>query len=102
MAKNKLTRPKWIPRWLNLPFFIFLAFILLLLFFGDNNYLKIWDLNKEKAQLNAHIKAQKDSTAMFLHKIDELNTDRESLERIAREQYGMKQENEEVYITDIQ
>ena len=75
---------------------------MLLLFFGDNNYLKIWDLNKEKAQLNAHIKAQKDSTAMFLHKIDELNTDRESLERIAREQYGMKQENEEVYITDIQ
>ena len=102
MAKNKLTRPKWIPRWFNLPFFIFIAFIILLLFFGDNNYLKIWDLDKEKTQLNAHIKAQKDSTAMFLQKIDELNTDRESLERIAREQYGMKQENEEVYITDIQ
>lgn len=101
MKKNKLSRPSWIPRWFNLPFFIFIAFIVLLLFFGDNNYLKIWELDREKASLNAHIKAQKDSTQMFMNKINELNTDRESLERIAREQYGMKQENEEVYITDI-
>ena len=31
----------------------------------------------------------------------ELNTDRETLEKIAREQYGMKRVNEEVYITEI-
>ena len=36
-----------------------------------------------------------------MRKVNELNTDRETLERIAREKYGMKRENEDVYITDI-
>ena len=41
MSIKDFKRPKWIPRWLNLPFLIFLGFIVSLLFFGDNNYLKI-------------------------------------------------------------
>ena len=38
---------------------------------------------------------------MFDAKVNELHTDRETLEKIAREKYGMKRENEEVFITDI-
>ena len=34
-------------------------------------------------------------------KTQELNTDKETLEKIAREQYNMKRTNEDVYITDI-
>ena len=82
-------RPKWIPRWLNLPFIIFVAFILMLLFFGENNYMRI---NSYKQQINELI---------YEAKYQELHTDRETLEKIAREQYGMKRINEEVYITDI-
>lgn len=42
-------RPKWIPRWLSLPFVIFVVFILMLLFFGENNYMRI---NSYKQQIN--------------------------------------------------
>lgn len=101
MTMNKFKRPSWIPRWVNLPFFLFLGFITLLLFFGDNNYMMIKDLYGQQSALNARIKAQQDSTAYFNAKLNALNTDRESLERLAREQYGMKRVNEEVFHTDI-
>ena len=44
-----LKRPSWVPRWLNIPLIIFIAFIVSLLFFGDNNYLKI---NELKSRIN--------------------------------------------------
>ena len=37
----------------------------------------------------------------LVNKVNELNTDKETLERIAREKYGMKRHNEDVYKTDI-
>ena len=101
MKIKKIGRPKWIPRWLNLPFVIFLGFIVLLLFFGEYNYLRINSLTHDIDNLKAEIKEQEDSAAYYNEKYNALNTDRENLERICREQYGMKRINEEVYITDI-
>ena len=101
MSPIKFQRPKWIPRWLNIPLLIFVGFVVLLLFFGDNNYMRI---NKYRAQINelkSQIKNNEDSAAMYNAMVNELNTDNETLERLAREKYGMKRVNEEVYITDI-
>ena len=94
-------RPKWIPRWLNLPFVIVVAFILMLLFFGENNYMRINGYKQQINDLKAEIKGNQDSAAIYQNKLQELHTDRETLEKIAREQYGMKRTNEEVFITDI-
>ena len=101
MALFNFQRPKWIPRWLNLPLLIFIAFVVLLLFFGENNYMRI---NKYRSQINelkSQIKDYEDSAAVYDAKVNELNTDNESLERLVREKYGMKRVNEEVFITDI-
>jgi len=101
MALFNFQRPKWIPRWLNIPLLIFTAFVVVLLFFGDNNYMRI---NKYRSQINelkSQIKNNEDSAALYDAKINELNTDNESLERLVREKYGMKRTNEEVFITDI-
>ena len=101
MALFNFQRPKWIPRWLNIPLLIFTAFVVVLLFFGDNNYMRI---NKYRSQINelkSQIKNNEDSAAIYDAKVNELNTDKESLERLVREKYGMKRVNEEVYITDI-
>lgn len=95
------TRPKWIPRWLSLPLVVFVAFMLVLLFFGDNNYLEINSYKEQINQLKSEIKANEDSAALYETKVRELNTDRATLERTAREKYGMKRANEEVYATDI-
>ena len=101
MALFKFQRPKWIPRWLNIPLVIFIAFVVLLLFFGENNYLRISKYRSEINELKAQIKNNKDSAAIYDAKVNELNTDNESLERLVREKYGMKRVNEDVYVTDI-
>ena len=101
MKFKKIKRPKWIPLWLSLPFVIFIAFIAMLLFFGDNNYMQINEQKKEIDKLNAQIKQQEDSAKYYEQKTQELNTDKETLEKLAREQYNMKRANEDVFITDI-
>ena len=101
MKLKKISRPKWIPRWLSLPFIIFIAFIVMLLSYGENNYMLINQQKKEIDKMNAQIKVMEDSAKFYERKTQELNTDKETLEKIAREQYGMKRTNEEVFETDI-
>ena len=84
-----------------MPFIIFVAFIMMLLFFGENNYMRINSYKQQINDLKAEIKSNQDSAKIYEAKLDELHTDRETLEKIAREQYGMKRINEEVFITDI-
>ena len=100
MSPFKLQRPKWIPRWLNIPLLIFVGFVVVLLFFGDNNYMRINKYRSEINDLKSQIKNNLDSAAMYEAKANELNTDNESLERLVHEKYGMKRVNEEVFITD--
>lgn len=97
--KNPLK--KFIPRWLSLPLIIIIVFLISMIFFGDNSYIKGKEYSKKINELKTEIKANKDSAAFYQRKAHELATDRETLEKIAREQYGMKRESEDVYITDI-
>ncbi len=101
MTLKKIKRPKWIPLWLSIPFIIFLAFVVMLLFFGENNYRQISKQKVEMDKVKALIKEQEDSAQYYIRKTQELNTDKETLEKIAREQYKMKRANEDVFITDI-
>ena len=101
LKKINVKRPSWIPKWLSIPFIIFLVFIVMLLFFGENNYMQISEQHKEIDRYKAMIKEQEDSALYYERKTQELNTDKETLEKIAREQYRMKRTNEEVFETDI-
>ena len=101
MSLFNFQRPKWIPRWLNIPLVLFLAFIVVLLFFGENNFIRTSKYRSQINELKSQIKNYEDSASMYEAKTNELNTDNESLERLVREKYGMKRINEEVYITDI-
>lgn len=95
-----MERPKWLPKWLSFSLIIFVAFITWMLVGSENNYVKIHETKEEINDLKAEIKAKQDSAEFYERKVNELNTDPETLERIAREQYGMRQENEDVYITN--
>ena len=88
MSPFKFQRPKWIPRWLNIPLLIFVD-------------MRISKYRSQINELKSQIKNNEDSAAMYDAKVNELNTDNETLERLVREKYGMKRTNEEVYITDI-
>lgn len=56
-----------------------------------------WELSQRKAELKAKKEKLKTETAALKKKIEELKTDPFLLERIAREEYGMKKEGETVY-----
>jgi cell division protein FtsB len=101
MELFKFQRPKWLPRWVNIPLLIFVVFVLTLLFYGDNSFIRSTKYRNQINDLKSQIQAYEDSAAMYDAKVNELNTDNETLERLVREKYGMKRTNEEVYITDI-
>ena len=101
MSIFNFQRPKWIPRWLNIPLLIFVGFVVVLLFFGDNSFVRSSKYRSQINELKSQIQNYEDSAAMYDAKVNALNTDNESLERLVREQYGMKRVNEEVYTTDI-
>lgn len=96
-----MQRPKWIPRWLHLSFVIFVAFIVWMLAFGDNNFFKTHALKSQAQDLKAEIQSVIDSTRYYEMKAQELQGKPEAIEKTCREQYGMKKENEEVYEIDI-
>ena len=73
----------------------------MMLFFGEYNYMEISKQKSEINNLNAQIKSKEDSAMYYEKKFRELDTDKENLEKLAREQYGMKRTNEDVYETDI-
>ena len=92
---KKIERPSWMPRWMSFTLVFSILMIGALFFMGPNNFMKVVELKKEIKELKKEIKA------IYEAKIRELNTDKVTLERIAREKYGMKRLNEEVYITEI-
>lgn len=94
-------RPKWIPRWVNVPLLIFIGFVLVLIFAGENSFVRTTEYQKQINELKSQIKNLEDSASMYESKVKELSTDKETLEHLVREKYGMKRVNEEVYITDI-
>ncbi|MGD8428138.1 MAG: septum formation initiator family protein [Balneolaceae bacterium] len=60
----------------------------------------IWtriQLSQRKAELKAKTAKLKEETAVLKHKIRDLKSDPFLLERIAREEYGMKKPGETVY-----
>jgi len=55
------------------------------------------ELSQRKAELKAKKEQLKNETSILKKKIEHLKTDPFLLERIAREEYGMKKEGEFVY-----
>ena len=108
MAENNIDSPeelkpkrkKWI-KWLTNPFIVIVPSVIFLLFYSENSYLNKTENQDRIDELKAEIQQNIDSTAFYERKAAALGTDKERLEKIAREQYGMKRDNEEVYITDI-
>ncbi|MBE6310051.1 MAG: septum formation initiator family protein [Bacteroidales bacterium] len=99
--KRQFALTRWIPDWINIKWVIVILVFLIMIFFGRNSYLNILEYQKTIDELKVEIDKYNDTTQMYRQKAHSLATDRETLERIAREQYGMKREKEDVFITDI-
>jgi len=78
--------------------FTSVLFLLWLLFFDSDNFIKqredqhkLDQLTEQRDYLKQKIKADK-------QKIEELKTDNKNLEKFAREEFLMKKENEDIFI----
>jgi len=82
----------------NKYFLTSLAFLLFIILFSQNNLIErfysLHELHKLEKQKEYYQNLIKENT----DKIKELKTDRESLEKFAREEYLMKKDNEDIYI----
>lgn len=53
----------------------------------------------EIKDLKMSIREAQDSAVVYEQKLNALNSDKEAVERVVREEYHMKRENEDIYLT---
>ena len=95
--------------WINAYWLVTIVFLIVTLTVGDSSLYKrymydrkIHSLEREikayREELEREIKAYREEIKINSQKLKDLRTDKEGLERFAREEYLMKRENEDIYI----
>lgn len=79
---------------------VLLFTIVMLFFFSDSNIKKRIDSDREIRSLNKQIEFYRNKTEADKAKLHELQSDKDNLEKFARENYLMKKENEEVFVIE--
>ena len=74
--------------------------IVMLFFFSDSNIKKRIDSEREIRSLKKQIEFYKKQIEEDKTKLHELQSDKDNLEKFARENYFMKKENEEIFIIE--
>ena len=79
---------------------VILFIIVMLFFFSDSNVMKRIESDREIKSLNKQIEFYRKKTEADKAKLHELQSDKDNLEKFARENYLMKKENEEVFVIE--
>lgn len=99
MSENS-SKSKWYSYILNKYVIVGVAFVVWMIFFDQNSYLlhkelreDIVNLKEEKAYFETEIEKEKGQ-------LEELQNNPDEYERLAREKYLMKRENEDIYVIE--
>ncbi len=79
---------------------ILIVLILLLFFFGDSSIFKHRKYERQISELHEQIEFYHKQIDMDKAKLNELKSNKENLEKFARENYLMKKENEEIFVIE--
>ena len=79
---------------------VLLFIVIMLFFFSDSNIKKRIDSDREIRSLKNQIEFYRKKTEADKAKLHELRSDKDNLEKFARENYLMKKENEEVFVIE--
>ena len=85
---------------INKYWLVIILFLTITFFLGDSNLMSRYKYDDKIRTLENEINRYKKEIEQNKKKIQELQTDKEGLERFAREEYLMKKENEDIYIID--
>jgi cell division protein FtsB len=72
--------------------------LLIITLFSDYGLVNRFRMDYEKVRLNENLQQQKNISDSLKNEIKLLQTDTLTIERVAREKYGMKKKNEELMI----
>ena len=78
--------------------YVLIIFIVWMLFFDQNNWLTQLSLNRELNEAKQQEQYYKNEISSDSLKLHELETDDESVERLAREKYLMIKDDEEIFL----
>ena len=84
----------------NKYWFVTIIFFVIIFFVGDSNLFNRYKYNERIRFLESEISRYKKEIEENRKKIQELQTDKEGLERFAREEYLFKKEDEDIFIVE--
>ena len=88
----------WCKRYLSLTLLATLVVGAAVLFFNDNSLLRTVEQERANDEPQASIKDATDTLEYYQNLNRSLDTDKETMERIVREQYHMQHPDEDVYV----
>lgn len=92
---------KWLRRYFSITLAAVVAFVMFVLFFNENSFMRNVELKREIEALKAEIRDNEGHPAILAGYARESSTPiRETMEKIVREQYHMQRPSEDVYVTD--
>ena len=94
--ENKGTKIKKI--FLNKYLIVFMLFAVFVTFFDEHNLVDRWKSRQRINQYEEELKYYQNEINTIRQKKNELQSNKENLEKFAREQYLMKKENEDIFI----
>lgn len=83
---------------INAYWLVIIVFLVLTLTLGDSSLYKRYTYDQKICSLEKEIKHYQKEIEINSKKLNDLHTDKEGLERFAREEYFMKKPNEDVFI----
>ena len=101
MSRIKDFYNKYLSR-INAYWLVTIVFFALTFVMGDSSLYKRYTYDEKIRSLEKEIKHYQKEIEINSKKLNDLHTDKEGLERFAREEYFMKKPNEDVYITNKQ
>lgn len=97
MSRIKDLYNKYLSR-INAYWLVTIVFFALTFVMGDSSLYKRYTYDEKIRSLEKEIKHYQKEIEINSKKLNDLHTDKEGLERFAREEYFMKKPNEDVYI----
>jgi len=83
---------------LNKYLIVLLVFVVFVTFFDNHNLISRWETHQKIKQMEKELKFYQDEIKTSKFKKNELQSNKENLEKFAREHYYMKKQNEDIFI----
>ena len=77
---------------------VLLVFVVFATFFDNHNLINRWETHQKIKQMEKELKFYQDEIKTSKLKKNELQSNKENLEKFAREHYYMKKQNEDIFI----